>query len=137
MCACEKVWVPSNEERDATADQPRRAVPGAGDARAFGHVGGLAVYDPSTAPGGTLTADDIRTLIAGRIHMLPPFTRKLAQVPFGLDLPYWVEDPDFDLDFHVREIGLAPPATTISSPTRWRGSWPGRWTARVRCGRSI
>ncbi len=41
--------------------------------------------------------------------MLPPFTRKLAQVPFGLDLPYWVEDPDFDLDFHVREIGLAPP----------------------------
>jgi len=77
--------------------------------RAFGHVGGIAVYDPHTAPGGTLTADDIRALIAERIHMLPPFTRKLAQVPFGLDLPYWVEDPDFDLDFHVREIGLAPP----------------------------
>ncbi len=77
--------------------------------RAFGHVGGLAVYDPSTAPGGTLTAEDIRALIAERIHMLPPFTQKLVNVPFGLDLPYWIEDPDFDLDFHVREIGLAPP----------------------------
>ena len=41
--------------------------------------------------------------------MLPPFTQKLVNVPFGLDHPYWVEDPDFDLDFHVREIGLAPP----------------------------
>jgi diacylglycerol O-acyltransferase / wax synthase len=77
--------------------------------RAFGHVGGLAVYDPSTAPGGTLTADDIRELVAQRIHMLPPFTQKLVNVPFGLDHPYWIEDPDFDLDFHVREIGLAPP----------------------------
>ena len=77
--------------------------------RAFGHVGGLAVYDPSTAPGGELTGDDIRALVAERIHMLPPFTQKLATVPFGLDHPYWIEDPDFDLDFHVREIGLAPP----------------------------
>lgn len=77
--------------------------------RAFGHVGGLAVYDPSSAPGGDLTGDDIRTLIAARIHMLPPFTQKLVNVPFGLDHPYWIEDPDFDLDFHVREIGLAPP----------------------------
>jgi diacylglycerol O-acyltransferase / wax synthase len=77
--------------------------------RAFGHVGGLAVYDPRTAPGGQLTGDDIRALVAERIHMLPPFTQKLVTVPFGLDHPYWIEDPDFDLDFHVREIGLAPP----------------------------
>jgi diacylglycerol O-acyltransferase len=77
--------------------------------RAFGHVGGLAVYDPSSAPGGQLTGDDIRHLIAERIHMLPPFTQKLVSVPFGLDHPYWIEDPDFDLDFHIREIGLAPP----------------------------
>ena len=30
-------------------------------------------------------------------------------MPFGLDHPYWIEDPDFDLDFHVRHIGLPPP----------------------------
>lgn len=77
--------------------------------RAFGHVGGLAVYDPSSAPGGSLSYDDIRQLVAERIHMLPPFTQKLVTIPFGLDLPYWIEDSDFDLDFHIREIALAPP----------------------------
>jgi WS/DGAT/MGAT family acyltransferase len=78
-------------------------------ARAFGHVGGLAIYDPKSAPGGQLTGEDICHLISERIHLLPPFTQKLVNIPFGLDLPYWTRDDDFDLDFHVREIGLAPP----------------------------
>jgi WS/DGAT/MGAT family acyltransferase len=77
--------------------------------RAFGHVGGLAVYDPSSAPGGELTVGDVCRRISERIHLLPPFTQKLAEIPLGLDLPYWIEDPDFDIDFHVREMGLAPP----------------------------
>lgn len=77
--------------------------------RAFGHVAGLAIYDPSTAPGGELTGPDICRLVGERIHLLPPFTQKLVTVPFDLDHPYWIEDPDFDLDFHVREIALAPP----------------------------
>jgi diacylglycerol O-acyltransferase / wax synthase len=78
-------------------------------ARAFGHVGGLAIYDPSSAPGGQLTGEDISDLVAERIHLLPPFTQKLVSIPFGLDHPYWIEDADFDLEFHVREIGLPPP----------------------------
>jgi WS/DGAT/MGAT family acyltransferase len=77
--------------------------------RSFGHVGGLAIYDPASAPGGELTVKDICRLISERVHLLPPFTQKLANVPFGLSLPYWVEDEDFDIDFHVREMGLAPP----------------------------
>jgi diacylglycerol O-acyltransferase len=79
------------------------------NARVFGHVGGLAIYDPKSAPGGQLTGTDICRLVSERIHLLPPFTQKLVNIPFGLDLPYWIEDADFDLDFHVREIGLAPP----------------------------
>lgn len=77
--------------------------------RAFGHVGGLAIYDPETAPGGQLTGRDICRLLGERIHLLPPFRQKLVTVPFGLDHPYWIEDEDFDLDFHIREIGLPPP----------------------------
>ena len=77
--------------------------------RAFGHVGGLAVYDPSSAPGGELTIKDVCHLISTRIHLLPPFTQKLVTIPLGLDLPYWIEDEDFDIDFHMREIGLPPP----------------------------
>ena len=32
-------------------------------------------------------------------------------MPLGLDLPYWIEDPDFDLDFHVRHHAVPPPGT--------------------------
>ena len=76
--------------------------------RVFGHVSGLAVYDPSTA-GGSLTSEDMCRLVGERIHLLPPFRWKLAEVPFGLDHPYWVEDKDFDLDFHIRETAVPPP----------------------------
>ena len=78
-------------------------------ARVYGHVGGFAVHDPSTAPGGALTRDDICRLVDERIHLLPPFRWKLVNVPLGLDHPYWVEDPDFDIDFHIRETAVPPP----------------------------
>jgi WS/DGAT/MGAT family acyltransferase len=80
-------------------------------ARQTGHVGGLAILDPSTAPGGTITGTDIQRLLAERLPALPPFRWKLAEVPLGLDFPYWIEDPDFDLNFHVREIALPPEGT--------------------------
>jgi WS/DGAT/MGAT family acyltransferase len=78
-------------------------------ARTYGHVGGLAVYDPTTAPGGKLEVGDICRLVSERLHLLPPFRWRLVEVPFGLDHPYWIEDPDFDLDFHVRESAVPPP----------------------------
>src|SRR5436190_10490118 len=74
-----------------------------------GHVSGLAVVDPSTAPGGKLGTDEMCRLITDRLHLLPPFRWRLAAVPFDLDLPYWIEDPEFDLDFHVRETAVPPP----------------------------
>ena len=77
--------------------------------RTYGHVSGFAVHDPTTAPGGRVTRADLCRLVGERIHLLPPFRWKLAQVPLGLDLPYWVEDADFDLDFHVRETAVPPP----------------------------
>ncbi|MFL5826404.1 MAG: WS/DGAT/MGAT family O-acyltransferase [Thermoleophilaceae bacterium] len=79
--------------------------------RTYGHVGGFAVYDPSTAPGGKIDASDICGLVSERLHLLPPFRWRLVEVPLGLDLPYWIEDPDFDLDFHIRESAVPPPGT--------------------------
>jgi len=77
--------------------------------RTFSHVGVLAVYDPSTAPGGNVTRADMCRLIGERLHLLPPFRWRLVTVPMSLDLPYWIEDPDFDLDYHVRETAVPPP----------------------------
>jgi diacylglycerol O-acyltransferase / wax synthase len=78
-------------------------------ARTYGHVGSLAIYDPSTAPGGEFGIEDLCRLVAERLHLLPPLRWRLAGVPFGLDLPYWIDDPDFDLDFHIRESAVPPP----------------------------
>lgn len=77
----------------------------------YGHVSGLAVLDPSTAPGGTLALADLKRVLAERLHLLPVLRNRLQTVPFGLDRPYWIEDPQFDLGFHVRELALPAPGT--------------------------
>jgi WS/DGAT/MGAT family acyltransferase len=77
--------------------------------RQYGHVAGLAILDPSTAPGGELHIEDIQLLLAERLPLLPPLRWRLAEVPLGLDYGYWVDDPEFDLEYHVRELALAPP----------------------------
>ena len=76
-----------------------------------GHVGGLAILDPSTVPGGQLGVAEMRDLLAERLPLLPPFRWRLAEVPLGLDYPYWVEDDEFDLDYHVRELALPKPGS--------------------------
>src|SRR5204863_954726 len=44
-----------------------------------------------------------------RLPLLPPFRWRLAPIPFGLHHPLWIEDPDFDLDFHMRRAALPAP----------------------------
>ena len=80
-------------------------------ARQTGHVAGVAILDPSTTPRGELDCDDIKRLMEERMPLLPPLRWRLAEVPFGLDYPYWIDDPDFDLDFHVRELALPRPGS--------------------------
>ncbi|MEA2243699.1 MAG: diacylglycerol O-acyltransferase / wax synthase, partial [Solirubrobacteraceae bacterium] len=79
--------------------------------RQSGHIASLAILDTSTTPTGTLTLGDIQALIADRLPLLPPLRWRLQEVPLGLDYPYWVDDIDFDLDFHVRELGLPKPGS--------------------------
>src|ERR671933_934370 len=77
--------------------------------RQTGHVGGLAIVDPSTRADGRFNCAVVKELLRERLPLLPPFRWKLAEVPLGLDYPYWVDDEEFDLDFHVREIALPRP----------------------------
>src|SRR4051812_46954334 len=71
------------------------------------HVAGLAIYDPTNLPDYSI--DNIKSMVQGRLHLAPPFRRRLVTVPFGLHHPIWIEDPDFDLDFHIRRIGVPSP----------------------------
>lgn len=70
-----------------------------------GHIGSIVILDPS---GLDVPFDraHLRALLAERIGRLTLFRKRLQMVPFGLDRPYWVDDPDFDLDDHVRASAL-------------------------------
>lgn len=75
-----------------------------------GHVGGLCVLDPGGAP-RPLTLARLTEMLAERIPLVPVLRRKLLQVPLGLDQPYWIDDADFDLEYHVREVALPRPGS--------------------------
>ena len=72
------------------------------------HVSIVAVLDPKGMPGG-YSFDKVQDLIASRLHLLPPFHRRLVRVPFDLHHPVWVEDPDFDIIHHVHRVSCAAP----------------------------
>lgn len=76
----------------------------------FGHVSSVTIYDPAGAPGGA-GLEATKSTILERIDQLAPFRRRLVEVPLGLDLPYWIEDPNFDIDFHVRHHAVPPPGS--------------------------
>jgi WS/DGAT/MGAT family acyltransferase len=69
----------------------------------------LLIYDQSTAHGGSVTFKRILSEIDARLHLAPTFRRRLTELPGGLHMPYWVDDPDFDLEYHVRHIALPQP----------------------------
>jgi WS/DGAT/MGAT family acyltransferase len=73
------------------------------------HIGSVAIYDPSTAPGGTVRFKELLGFIESRLGAARAFRQKLVRVPFDLDHPYWIEDGDFDLEYHVRHIALPEP----------------------------
>jgi diacylglycerol O-acyltransferase / wax synthase len=72
------------------------------------HVTGLSIYDPSTSP-DEVTFATILERIRDRLPRARAFRQRLVRVPFDLDHPYWVEDGNFDLEFHVRQLALPDP----------------------------
>lgn len=75
---------------------------------AYMHVAGLMVLDPSELAGG-FSYQEIKEFYASRLHLAAPFRRRLAEIPLGLHHPLWIEDPDFDLDYHLHHIAVPPP----------------------------
>jgi diacylglycerol O-acyltransferase / wax synthase len=72
------------------------------------HVAMTSVLDVSTMEGG-YSFDKIKQTIAARLPLVPPFRRRLVEVPFQFHHPVWIEDPNFNLDYHVRRIGCPAP----------------------------
>ena len=73
------------------------------------HIGSILIYNPATAPGGFVRFKDILAFFESRLPLSNTLRQRLVRVPFDLDYPYWVEDEDFDLEYHVRHVALPAP----------------------------
>ncbi len=73
------------------------------------HVGGMYLYDQSTVPGGIVTFKTILRYLESKLHLVPRYRQRLMNVPGNMDHPYWVDDPDFDIEYHVRHMALPKP----------------------------
>ncbi|KQT35302.1 hypothetical protein ASG29_04175 [Sphingomonas sp. Leaf412] len=72
-------------------------------------IGALIVLDPATAPGSFVRHRDILSYLDRRLHLAPNLRKRLMFSPLKLDEPVLVDDENFDLEFHVRHIGLPRP----------------------------
>ena len=73
------------------------------------HIGSILIYDQASAPNGLVRFKDFLKFTRDRMHLSKTMRQRLVKVPLGLDYPYWIEDPDFDLEYHIRHVGLPEP----------------------------
>lgn len=78
----------------------------------YQHTGGLILLDAGETPDFNYQA--LRQRMEERLADVPQFRWKLHEVPLGLDLPYWVEDHQFDFDHHIRRIAVPSPGDSNS-----------------------
>ena len=75
------------------------------------HMGSIGIFEggPLHDGHGCLRLDEVRTHVQGRLHLVPKL-RKIVRLPLlGESAPAWVDDPDFDITYHVREAAVPEP----------------------------
>ena len=89
------------------------------------HIGGVSILEPNTAE-GPFTLDKLKALMRDRLSSCRTFTEKLVDVPLNLGRPYWVEDPDFNLDHHIERTQLPAPGgmEELRALVEWELSQP-------------
>src|SRR5258708_19314030 len=77
-------------------------------------IGSIAVFE-----GPAPAYEEFRAVLEASLPQLPIYRRKLRTVPLSLGRPVWVDDPDFDLGYHLRQTALPPPAghALLNPPT--------------------
>ncbi|MDX6721069.1 MAG: diacylglycerol O-acyltransferase / wax synthase, partial [Solirubrobacteraceae bacterium] len=68
------------------------------------HIASVTVFD-----GPAPTWDELREHVERRLHLVPRFRQRLAEVPLDQGRPVWVDDPHFNLRYHLRHAGLPAP----------------------------
>ena len=70
------------------------------------HVASVTIFD-----GPAPSWDELRVHVEARLHLVPRFRQRLAEVPLHQGRPVWVDDPHFNLRYHLRHAGLPAPGS--------------------------
>jgi WS/DGAT/MGAT family acyltransferase len=81
-------------------------------AEAYNHTIKLSILDPGDDPQGW-SWQRFKAAFATRVGLVPRLRQRYLRVPFGLNHPVWVDDPAFDLDYHLRRVGCPAPGTSV------------------------
>jgi diacylglycerol O-acyltransferase len=68
------------------------------------HIGGVSLFE-----GPAPEHEELRDHVSERLGLVPRFRQKLANPPIALTRPWWVDDPGFNLDYHLRRTALPAP----------------------------
>jgi diacylglycerol O-acyltransferase len=77
------------------------------------HVGAVSIFEgaPFLDSSGRFRLAEVRRLVGSRLHLIPRFRKRLMFVPFEQGRPVWVDDPRFDIAYHVRLTALPHPGS--------------------------
>jgi diacylglycerol O-acyltransferase len=68
------------------------------------HIGSVAIFEGPEPP-----FEQFVTMIEGKLPLVPRYRQVVREVPFELERPVWVDDPDFNIDYHLRHTALPTP----------------------------
>jgi WS/DGAT/MGAT family acyltransferase len=71
------------------------------------HIGGVYIFEPPQE--GEMSFQSFKNYIESRLHTSRVFRRRLVETPLNLGHPYWIEDPEFNLNNHLYHIALPKP----------------------------
>jgi diacylglycerol O-acyltransferase / wax synthase len=74
------------------------------DERSPMHIAGLCIFE-----GPPPAQEEVRRLFAAKLALVPRYRRRVRFLPLELGRPVWVDDPHFDLDYHLRRTALPAP----------------------------
>ena len=95
------------------------------------HIGGVSIFE-----GPPPSFEELSEMVRGKLHYTPRYRQKVRFVPLGVSEPMWVDDPYFEVDYHLRHTAVPAPGSGQQLRTMPPGCSPSTSIAPGRCGRS-